>query len=335
MVKKIVRLQPRYKLIKEVERIKSMKSGRLGMVNRIYDAVIEKIPDAGIISLNGEEAKERELMRELALLESEYLGAVKSEALLKLEKQKSDFVMPTEEELNKQAAESVNPKYDNIAQKTQNKYGSALDRIEYDILNAEIEKSEKERKLALEGYGKEKALKEEIARKNIGESSIAELSEAMLGQGITEDKRQLAASYAAEKANLESKAASLEKEYELALDNYEISRAAELKREAAELYGQAEKQALEAERLNNKIELEKQEYLANFRNIIAEQELIDAAEGYTGLKKENYEKRYGKAKDFYSILDKATALRMINDNPTLRDKLGIYYEKLIQEIQRS
>ncbi len=307
------------------------------MVDRISNEIlIGKEPDPSILSLqDGYEDKELKLMRELAALEKEYLAAVKKEALAELDAQKSDYVKATDEELDELAAGIVNTKYDNIAAKEENKFASALDKVEYDILNAGLDKSEREKKAALEQYNKEIALGEEIARKHLAASSIAELSQKELAQTAAYEKERIVESYRLKRENLENKAASLEKEYELALDNYEIARAAELEKKAAELRVKAEKEALAADNANRQIERKKEEYLSNFRNILAEAETLDAAQGYGGLKKDNYEKRYALAKEFYSGLDKETAEELINKNTTLSDLLGVYYTKLLQEIQRS
>lgn len=60
--------------------------------------------------------------------------------------------------------------------------------------------------------------------------------------------------------------------------------------------------------------------------LIAEQEKIY---GYTGEKKENYDKRYDLAFEFYSSLPKDIALRAVKSNPTLKGYLGNYYDTLL------
>lgn len=60
--------------------------------------------------------------------------------------------------------------------------------------------------------------------------------------------------------------------------------------------------------------------------LIAEQEKIY---GYTGEKKENYDKRYDLAFEFYSALPKDIALRAVKSNPTLKGYLGNYYDTLL------
>lgn len=277
--------------------------------------------------------KESELMQELIKLDNDYKNAVKAEALKEYDSKKSSYVMPDEAEIEKNAEKSVEEKYDILESKQQNKRNSSVSKIENDILATDNEFAIKEDKLSASYYLKEKELAEQIAKHNTMYSSIAELSNEFLENNKAKDKHMLKEAAIIEKEKLESQIVFLDREYELALDEYEISKAAELKKKASELKLEAEKQARIAEELNASIELEKTEYINNFENMLNELEQKDQDSGsYQGIKKDNYLKRYNLAKEYYTSLDKATAENLIKNNTRLKEMLGIYYEKLLSDI---
>ncbi len=57
--------------------------------------------------------------------------------------------------------------------------------------------------------------------------------------------------------------------------------------------------------------------------------------GYAGAKKENYQKRYDMAYDYYSALPQVRSVANVAKNKQLEEYLGAYYGKLITEIAKT
>ncbi len=304
--------------------------------NDTFNVISEKnFPDIiAVADKSKHKVDETELMKAINALEGEYANGIKLSALAEYDSKKYSVDMPTDDDLVLNAAEIVNPKYDNAAAKKENDYSYKLSKVESDILSAGKLGADKEKALNESYYYKQKALAEQIARGGLSYSSISELSGESLNRSKEEGLQSIRSKIAEDTEKLERQIESMQREYEIALEGYEIARAADIKKMTAELKKQAQKQSDEAEIINAQIEKEKQAYLAGFYDMLAQKENEDAQKGYyEGAKKDNYEARYELAKEFYSSLHKETASALISQNNELKAKLGIYYDKLLKVLE--
>ncbi|NCA67834.1 MAG: hypothetical protein EOM87_07215 [Clostridia bacterium] len=304
-----------------------------------YEAVFDLISDKNfpapeVLGNTASSEEEKQLMQALAQLENEYIASVKADALKEIEANGSGYIMPDESEIEESAEKAVNADYNNRIASSKNKFDSAVDKIEQQILSADNKNASTQYNFEQSYYAKEKALAEGIAKHGLATSSIAELTKSELQNDKAHRNEFLIAEANQQKAKLEQEITSLNSEYELALEGFEIAKAAAIKKKTAELKLEAQKQAKAAEAINAQIEQEKQAYLDAFANTLAEKEQNDANIGsYEGVKKENYEKRYLLAKEYYGTLDKDTARKMLAENSVIKEKLGIYYEKLLNDLK--
>ena len=147
---------------------------------------------------------------------------------------------------------------------------------------------------------------------------------------------------------LDDKLASLETQLNGALEQLDMEAAIDLSKEIDELKKERDKEVEKWDKYNADIRSRQAEfayereqdinkYLAEREKQKQEQELAlqkqEEKYGYQGEKQENYAKRYEIAHEFYMSLDPSIALAAFNASPNMRYYLGLYYDKLKNELR--
>ncbi|MBR7160407.1 MAG: hypothetical protein IKD20_05165 [Clostridia bacterium] len=134
---------------------------------------------------------------------------------------------------------------------------------------------------------------------------------------------------------LDAEIDTYQEELDKALDNYEIRYAQEVQNHIDKLKAQLKDTNDKIIKYNNEIDKKESAYQAERakfqeqqKQLKAEQEAYEAEHGYSGYKKDNYERRYTVALSYYDDLPKATALEELERDESLKQYLGLYYDRL-------
>ena len=249
--------------------------------------------------------------------------------------QKLDIVTKTDEDLTKQAEEELRPE---VEEKISEKKSST----DTDIAKVEQEKqaNEKFSDEQIEEISREAEATKLDARNDVIDNGLANSSIAgSIAEGI-EDNKNIDVQSEIDKLTikqetLDAEIQTYERELDEALDNYEIKYAQDVQNRIDKLKAQLKDTNDKIIKYNNEIDAKEaayQEERAKFQAqqdaLRAEQEAYEEKYGYSGYKKENYEKRYEVALKYYDSLPKDTAISELNDDAELKQYLGLYYERL-------
>ena len=252
------------------------------------------------------------LPESLGLTQMEY-DALTDEDIQKLAKSQTDSKLNDEKvklenELNSLTAE-LNSQKDNL--KTQ-----------ADQIVSKIESNYADRRTEAEND----ALKRGLARSSIITGKIEQFDANKIS-----DMLNLETEYVTAVGNIDSKIESLESQKNLALENFNITLAAELLTMINSLKDERTKKFNEVLKYNNDIlekesKYQKEKELSLFdieqrrKNEISNEKLNDYL----------YSEKAKIVKTFYESIDPAEALRQIGEDSTLKEHLGTYYNYIVQ-----
>ena len=180
--------------------------------------------------------------------------------------------------------------------------------------------------------GKQSALAEDLSKKGLSHSSIADLAKQDLAEKRGEELAQVNYSYDKKVDAVNAKIDRLRSSYETALENYEIAYAVQLEKEIARLQKKRDNLQDEyAKEHKSERSVAYDEYLSKDReeNLAYE----DRTGDYTGAKRENYKERYNYLVDQLKDKNTKSVAKFISRyENTLRDYLGLYYEDFVKEV---
>lgn len=194
-----------------------------------------------------------------------------------------------------------------------------------------------DRALALDKVGekydaKRGTLAEDLSKKGLSHSSIANLAKEDLDVKRGEELAQVNYSYDKKVQAVDAKIDRLKSSYETALENYEISYALQLEKEIARLQKKRDKMEDEyAKEHRSERDAAYDEYLEKDR--VENKAYEDRTGDYTGAKRENYKERYNYLVDQLKDKNAKSVAKFISQyENTLRDYLGLYYEDFVKEV---
>ena len=144
---------------------------------------------------------------------------------------------------------------------------------------------------------------------------------------------------------LDAQIAKLQGEANTAIQQLDLSYAQKLDSEIERLLDKRKKEVDSIDKYNNTLKEKEAKYIEDRAKAIEYQlakrikdelyiQNMENKYGFAGAKKENYQKRYAIAYDYYSSLPQDAAMQMLQNNKDLERYLGSYYGRLITEIAR-
>lgn len=306
-------------------------------------------------AINAAKESEKDLLNSLSELEKQY-----NESLpVKPEKDYSKLIeefnklekidnTKNDEQLAEDAKNNVYEGYDELINEIKKKFDLDIDKTankKDDVKNSGIDKL-KELKNIFENNQNE--IKNDMISSGLYNSSIKSGLDEKNENKLDYGKRETIDSVKNKLGDIENSIDELEKKKESAINEFDIKTAKEYNRELDKLKTERDKEKQKIIAYNEDLRLEKQKYDSNREKLInelkdkdakAEREKAkfeaeqEALKGYNGEKKENYEKRYKLAYDFYNSLPKEVALDVIKSNPSIKGYLGLYYDTLLDSMK--
>lgn len=248
-----------------------------------------------------------------------------------------------EDAIRAQAEEELSSDYADNVTKIKNNGADTEKKLTEELENTKIG-SEEAAKNIENYYDKQKdAVGKNAIDRGLARSSIPLAAKEELESRKKSELDSTGAQYDLEISRLNTEISLNEERMAEALNNYEIKYAVQLRDRIGKLTEAVEKQRQKAIAYNNKnaekeaaYELKRDEYLRKKLEEQAEaekqQEEYEAKYGYSGEKKENYLKRYTAVKGYLSKLSPKEALSELQNEPSLREYLGYYYNILKNEL---
>lgn len=210
--------------------------------------------------------------------------------------------------------------------------------------NVEAERKEENLKKQEENFDENvETFKNKALKNGIIESSIVSEQNEKFEETKAYDNEKVLKEFKERVELLDGEIAGLEYKKSKAIGKADNDYLKKLDAEISTLKKERDNKIKEVNSVNNKVDIAKAEYEKN--KILAEQDYVDkyndsirkreeseAKYGYTGERKDEYEKRLNIALDFYSKFKKDDALNLIKNNKELKNLLGQNYNTLIRRI---
>ena len=238
----------------------------------------------------------------------------------------------SDEELLAQAKESLDDLYGSKKEKLATKTAAQKDELGEKMIGYESDRDRAKEKVDARyktAWGNQK---EDLARKGISHSSIAELSGEKMREDYRKDVRAVDLSYDKKAKAIEEKIDKLTRAYDDAMKNYEISYAIELENRLGKLKSQRDK--LEDQYYKEKqTEREKAytEYIV--KESSADREYESKYGDYREEKKANMRERYDYLKE--ALKDKSSdeiSKFLADHGAEVKHYLGLYYDQFVREV---
>ena len=192
----------------------------------------------------------------------------------------------------------------------------------------------------------QKTLMQELVKKGLYRSSIKQGQTDANEQARTIESKELTSKRNTDLSSLNAEIAKLQGQADVAMQQLDLSYAQKLDSEIQSLLNKRDAEIEKITKYNNTLKEKEVKYIEDRAKAIEAQlaqrmkdqiyiENLESKYGMAGQKKENYQKRYYTAYDYYSALPKDVALQMIQNNKQLEQYLGAYYGKLITELARA
>lgn len=241
-------------------------------------------------------------------------------------------------------------KYDALLEDEKKKVNDALDTktavVENKKQAADEEYSQKQRQIDRDYDEFQKALEQSLVKKGLYRSSIKQGQTDANEQARAWESKELSAKRDIDIGALDAEIAKLQGEANTALQQLDLSYAKQLDGEIERLLDKRNKEIESIDKYNNTLKEKEAKYVEDRAKAIEAQlaqrlkdelyiQNMENKYGYAGAKKENYQKRYDMAYEYYSALPQDVALQMLQKNKKLEEYLGAYYGKLITDIARA
>lgn len=295
-----------------------------------------------------------ELIQKLKTMDSAYKSAKQLPAVdpksvpETLGLQPKIYLPRSESEILEEAQVALQPAYEKSVDKLQSTKDATLDKLDTSAENAEYDYQKDIQVLEGNVEKQSEAHKADMITQGLVNSSInAGGQDAILSAYEAES----AAAKAAYELNLDEIAGKISKailDFDNALMQYDLQYAASLEAKTVSLKLEQEKLKEQVNAYNKKIAEQELKYkqerlktlaalederLKNQAELEAKTKAYEKEHGYEGEKAEEMESRYRLAYDTYNKLDKEVALSLINaDNESLKETLGLYYQRLIDAV---
>ncbi|MDE6372567.1 MAG: hypothetical protein K2L61_03375 [Clostridia bacterium] len=241
-------------------------------------------------------------------------------------------------------------KYDSLLEDEKKKVDDDLNTktavVENKKQSTDEEYSQKQQQIDKDYDEFQKALEQELVKKGLYRSSIKQGQTNANEQARAWESNELASKRNIDIGSLDAEIARLQGDANSAIQQLDLSYAKKLDSEIERLIDKRNKEIQSIDKYNNTLKEKETKYIEDRAKAIEAQlaqrlkdELaiknMEDKYGYAGAKKENYQKRYNMAYEYYSALPQDAALQMLQKNKQLEEYLGAYYGKLITEIAKS
>ncbi len=241
-------------------------------------------------------------------------------------------VFESDEELMKRAEDSLGALYDEKRQKATDRFEKNDEELREKQAELASGRAEKMDRIAQEYDAKESRLAENLSRRGITHSSIADLSSEGLRAEMAEEEQAASALYDKKLGAVEEKIKLVKATYENALKNYEISYALELEKQLNTLIKKRDR--MQSDYVKQHADDREKAYYDYINDDKQRNRVYEESEGdYFGAKKENYQERYDYLMDALAGKNKNSVKNFINQNEAdLRAYLGLYYDRFVKEV---
>ncbi|MDE5755588.1 MAG: hypothetical protein K2I23_00625, partial [Clostridia bacterium] len=186
---------------------------------------------------------------------------------------------------------------------------------------------------------------QELVKKGLYRSSIKQGQTDANKQARALESKELSTKRNIDIGALDAQIAKLQGEANTAIQQLDLSYAQKLDSEIERLLDKRKKEVESIDKYNNTLKEKESKYIEDRAKAIEYQlakrikdelyiQNMENKYGFAGAKKENYQKRYSIAYDYYSSLPQDVAMQMMQNNKDLERYLGSYYGRLITEIAR-
>lgn len=280
------------------------------------------------------EDKKKALKDNFEAIDNKYLNTLTGNQEPSLNLEKMTFEKPSDEQIKQQATNSLADYREsglkNIEQEYMTKSQNIDDSISLKKQNADMQKSELEKKYAsLKADASNDALKRGLARSSIVVNTLEAFDNKMLDNFMTINQ-DLANSI----DTLSNQKSLLEQQKQNALNSFDISYAVQLNEKIDKINEKLKQQEETVLKYNNEIAEKEAEYKRK-----KQQEALDYAEyvgkyglGTIEMMKSN--EKYKLAREYFLTLPKAEAIKELESDSTYINQLGTYYYKLINELKQ-
>lgn len=248
---------------------------------------------------------------------------------------KLEVVTKTDEEIETQAREELRPEVDEKIADKKASVDREISKIEEEKVANEKNSDENISTIEEEAIEDKKQAQLNAVDKGVANSSIPDSVSGEIDALKDMDVQAEIDKLTIKQETLDAEIDTYQEELDKALDNYEIRYAQEVQNHIDKLKSQLKDTNDKIIKYNNEIDKKESAYQAERakfqeqqKQIKAEQEAYEAEHGYSGYKKDNYERRYTVALAYYDDLPKATALEELEKDSTLKQYLGLYYDRL-------
>lgn len=241
-------------------------------------------------------------------------------------------VFESDEELMKQAEESLGELYDDKKRKATDRFLKNDEELRVKQEDLQNDRTQALDRIAQDYDAKESRLAENLSRRGIAHSSIADLSNAGLSAERAEMQESTNALYDKRLGAVEEKIKLVTATYENALKNYEISYALELEKQLNTLIKKRDK--MQSEYVKQHADDKEKAYYDYINDDKQRNRVYEESEGdYFGAKKENYQERYDYLIEALAGKNKGSIQNFIKQNESdLRAYLGLYYDRFVKEV---
>lgn len=300
---------------------------------------------------------ENELLDKLGKLDEEYKNSVKYDpakgyediADLLPEEQTFEYLKyegDDEDTIRKNTKE----KFDSLLEDEKKKVTDSLEtktavvENKKDATNAEYDQKQEQIERDYDEF--QKSLMQELVKKGLYRSSIKQGQKDESEKAKAWESNELSNKRNVDLSELDAQIAKLQGEANTAIQQLDLSYASKLDKEIERLLDKRTKEIQNIDKYNNTLKEKEAKYIEDRAQAIEYQlakrikdelyiQNLENKYGYAGEKKENYEKRYDLAYEYYTALPKEVALKMLQENRKIEDYLGSYYGKLITDIAKA
>ena len=248
---------------------------------------------------------------------------------------KLEVVSKTDEEIESQAKEELRPEVDQMIADKKASVEREISKIEDEKIANEKNSDAHISAIEEDADDDKKEARLNAVDKGVANSSIPDSVSEEIDTLKDMDVQAEIDKLTIKQETLDAEIDTYQEELDKALDNYEIRYAQEVQNHIDKLKAQLKDTNDKIIKYNNEIDKKESAYQAERakfqeqqKQLKAEQEAYEAEHGYSGYKKDNYERRYTVALSYYDDLPKATALEELERDESLKQYLGLYYDRL-------
>ena len=293
---------------------------------------------------NDLESKKNKVLEKLKEIDEKYsLEEFTPNEITSLGLEKKEYDAPTNDEILKQAEESLKSQKENDLKEIETNYSSKFLKLDNEVSDAKLER-EDDLEAALKEYKSNlKSTTNNSIKKGISRSSIFDEAVKAIENDSSNKIKDIENEFSREIKKLEQERNILEQQKENALSNFDISYAVKLENKIGKIVSEIEKQQKEVEKYNSNIDKQEEEHrLAQEKANQNEQkrvekhnqEVLDLQEklGETEFANLRNKERYDVVLDYLMNIPKDVAMAELKKDNSYETLLGNYYPAVYSQV---